>query len=90
ERQLGPDHPDTLTAVHNIAALHERQGKHDEAEMLYKRALTGRETSLGIHHPGTVTTMKYLAGVYDAQGRDGEANDLRARAEEAEKVRSSK
>ncbi|KZP24461.1 TPR-like protein [Athelia psychrophila] len=90
EQQLGPDHPETLMTVHNIAVLYENQGKYDEAETLYQRALAGRETSLGIHHPDTIRTMRCLADVYDAQGRDDEANTLRVRAEEADKVRSSK
>ncbi|KZP05320.1 hypothetical protein FIBSPDRAFT_1054157 [Athelia psychrophila] len=90
EQQLGPDHPETLMTVHNIAVLYENQGKYAEAEALYQRALAGRETSLGIHHPDTIRTMRCLADVYDAQGRDDEANTLRVRAEEADKVRSSK
>jgi len=31
ESQLGPQHPDTLTSVHNLAVLLQKQGKLEEA-----------------------------------------------------------
>ena len=36
ERVLGPDHPDTLTAIHNMAVLLYKQGRLSEAEPLYR------------------------------------------------------
>ena len=39
ERWLGPDHPDTLTSVSNLASLFRNQGRYEEAEPLFKRAL---------------------------------------------------
>ena len=45
--RTGPTHPDTLTSVNNLAGLLQAQGKLDEAEPLYRRALAGREETLG-------------------------------------------
>jgi hypothetical protein len=38
ERVLGPEHPDTLVSVNNLAELYRRQGRYTEAEPLYQRA----------------------------------------------------
>ena len=37
ERVLGPEHPDTLSSVNNLAGLYARQGRYAEAEVLYQR-----------------------------------------------------
>ena len=51
EKQLGPDHPDTLRTVHGLAIVYDHQGRYTEAEQLYGRALTGSERQLGPEHP---------------------------------------
>ncbi|KZP33500.1 TPR-like protein [Athelia psychrophila] len=89
-QQLGADHPDTLGTVSNLALLYHQQGKYDEAEPLYQRARAGFGQRLGAGHPNTLTVVSHLACMYDEQGRAGEAKNLRARAEEVEKVQSSK
>src|SRR5262245_45487860 len=38
EKALGPEHPDTLLSVNNLAALYQAQGRYSEAEPLLKRA----------------------------------------------------
>ena len=65
ERVLGPDHPDTLISVNNLAFLYESTGRYGEAEPLYQRALTARERVLGPEHPDTLTSVNnpaYLLG----------------------------
>lgn len=42
EQRLGPDHPSTLTAYNNMAALLQAQGKLAEAENLYRQNLQVR------------------------------------------------
>ncbi|HHH48901.1 MAG TPA: tetratricopeptide repeat protein, partial [Gammaproteobacteria bacterium] len=37
ERNLGPEHPDMLNSVNNLAFLYNSQGRHGEAEPLYER-----------------------------------------------------
>ena len=42
ERVLGPDHPDTLVSLNNLAVLLQAQGKLEEAEPLYRCEGCGR------------------------------------------------
>ncbi|MEZ5578736.1 MAG: tetratricopeptide repeat protein [Candidatus Competibacteraceae bacterium] len=41
EKVLGPEHPDTLSSVNNLAGLYQSQGRYGEAEPLYQRVLAG-------------------------------------------------
>ncbi len=52
---LGPDHPDTVQSLNNLAFLYDSQGKYEQAEPLYQRALAIREKRLGPEHPDTTT-----------------------------------
>ena len=56
------------------------QGRYEEAEPLYKRALEIRERVLGPDHPDTATSLNNLAILYDNQGRYEEAEPLYKRA----------
>lgn len=57
EKVLGPEHPNTLSSVNNLAALYESQGRYGEAEPLHRRALAGREKALGLEHPDTLSVQ---------------------------------
>jgi hypothetical protein len=39
EKVLGPEHPDTLTSINNLAIVLRIQGKYEEAEVVGRRAL---------------------------------------------------
>ncbi len=78
--QLGPEHPDTLASVNNLAILYQAQGRYGEAEPLFQRALGAREKVLGPEHPNTLISINNLALIYQAQGRYGEAEPLYQRA----------
>ena len=39
EHELGVSHPDTATAINNLAYLYRDRGRYDEAEPLYLQAL---------------------------------------------------
>jgi tetratricopeptide (TPR) repeat protein len=71
--QLGPEHHDTGTSLHNLAGLYEQQGKYEEAEPLYERALAISERQLGPEHPSTAASLNNLAILYERQGRYEEA-----------------
>ena len=45
------------------------QGRLEQAEPLYLRALEGRESTLGKDHPDTLISVCNLAGLYQDQGR---------------------
>ncbi|APZ54423.1 Tetratricopeptide repeat-containing protein [Salipiger abyssi] len=80
---MGPEHPDTLTSVNNLAVLYRSTGRYGEAEPLYRRALEARERVLGPEHPDTLRSVNNLAALYENTGRYGEAEPLFRRALEA-------
>ncbi len=51
QRQLGPDHPDTLTSQNNLASAYQDAGRVAEAIQLYELNLAERERLLGVDHP---------------------------------------
>jgi len=80
ERVRGPEDPDTLAALNNVAALKVQAGAHAEAEPLYRRVLAARERLLGPGHPRLATTLNNLAELHYQQGRYAEAEPLYRRA----------
>ena len=80
EKALGPDHPSVSTTLNNLAGLLESQGKYEEAEPLYRRALKIYEKALGPDHPSVATTLNNLATLYKSQGKYEEAEPLYRRA----------
>jgi hypothetical protein len=54
-RVLGPDHPDTLYSMSNLASVYRRQGKYAQAEALHSQTLEVRRRVLGAEHPDAKT-----------------------------------
>jgi tetratricopeptide (TPR) repeat protein len=73
ERTLGPDHPDTLIALDNLAVAYRDAGRHPEALALLERLRDARTAKVGPDHPLTLTTLNNLAVAYRDAGRDPEA-----------------
>ncbi|KAF2818319.1 TPR-like protein [Ophiobolus disseminans] len=73
---LGPEHPDTLTSMRNLAEVLDRQGKYEEAEAISRQTLARREKVLGPAHPDTLTSMNNLAQVLKSQGKYKEAETM--------------
>ena len=75
---LGPEHPSTLTTMHNLAGVLRHQGEYDQARELYEQVLEveQRPEVLGPEHPSTLTTMHNLAGVLRHQGEYDQAREL--------------
>ena len=67
ERQLGPDHPDTVGYLANVALLYHTQGQYAEAEPLLKRSLAIFEKTLGPDHPNTKRCRENLSKLHDDQ-----------------------
>ena len=61
--------PRLVASLNKLAQLYYAQGKFNQAEPLYKRALEISEMILGPDHPDLATTLSNLAAVYDAQGK---------------------
>jgi hypothetical protein len=60
-RVLGPEHPDTLTSMSNLASTYRNQGRWKEAESLGVQVMERRKRVLGLEHPSTLTSMANLA-----------------------------
>jgi tetratricopeptide (TPR) repeat protein len=67
--KLGPDHPDTLTSMNNLALGYRDAGQLDKALPLYEETLKLRKAKLGPDHPHTLTSMGNLALGYQAAGQ---------------------
>ena len=77
---LGPDHPDTLSAMGSLAFTYQAQGNHEKAAALGEEVLRKRETILGPDHPDTLSAMHNLANTYQAQGKYEKAAALQEEA----------
>ena len=80
ESVLGPNHPDTVIALTNLAYAYWRLGRHSEALPLEQRALEIAEAALGPSHPDTARRLDNLAVTYCELGRPDEALPLQQRA----------
>ncbi|KXJ89485.1 P-loop containing nucleoside triphosphate hydrolase protein [Microdochium bolleyi] len=84
---LGPDHPDTLDSMSNLASTYWSQGRWEEAEKLDIEVIETRKTKLGASHPNTLTCMNNLAATYWNQGRWDEAEKLEVEVMETSKTK---
>jgi tetratricopeptide (TPR) repeat protein/tRNA A-37 threonylcarbamoyl transferase component Bud32 len=67
--RFGPDHPDTLASLDNVAVCYYLDGKYDVARPLYEDVVARRKVALGPDHPDTLRSMSNLADCYRALGR---------------------
>jgi non-specific serine/threonine protein kinase/serine/threonine-protein kinase len=75
-RVLGPQNPDTLTSMNQLAWALQEQGHYLEAEKLDREVLDIRRRVLGPEHPSTLASMSHLAIDLDNVGRYPEAEEL--------------
>ncbi|NCO57361.1 MAG: tetratricopeptide repeat protein [Deltaproteobacteria bacterium] len=80
EKNVGPNHPDVVQSLNNLAALYRAQGQHAQAEPLSRRSLAIDEKALGPDHPDVATSFENLAALYRATRRTVEAERLEERA----------
>ena len=87
EAKLGPEHPDTLTSMNNLAVASQDAGKLDLALPLFEETLKLRKAKLGPGHSNTLSSMNNLALAYQDAGK----LDLAVRLfEETLKLRKAK
>ena len=72
-RVFGPDHPDTLTALADLAAAYQQAGRLDEAISLREEVLADWRRVFGPDHPDTLAAFGHLAAAYHRAGRMHEA-----------------
>lgn len=73
-RQLGADHPDTLTAMSGVALLLSDREKFAEASTLYKQIVEASSRTLGAEDLTTLRYRYFLADSYRESGRLDEAD----------------
>jgi tetratricopeptide (TPR) repeat protein len=59
--KLGPDHPDTLKSMNDLAYSYYTVGRHPEAMTLLEETLKLRKDKLGANHPDTADTIYSIA-----------------------------
>lgn len=73
EKVLGCDHPETLTAAHNLSLILEAQRKFTDAEELFRSTIDARQRVFGKNHPATCSTAYCLGDMLRKLGRKAEA-----------------
>jgi tetratricopeptide (TPR) repeat protein len=71
--KLGPDHPDTLVSMYDLANCYEALGRQGEALKLHEETLALRRAKLGPDHPDTLLSMCGVAESLVAVHRGAEA-----------------
>eukprot|EP00913_Durusdinium_trenchii_P006675 g6272.t1 len=71
-RALGPNHPDTLHCLNNLALCLAEQDKLSQAEQLLRRTVAGMEVVLAPTHPRPIQALSNLACCLAEQGQTGE------------------
>jgi serine/threonine protein kinase len=75
-RDRGPEHADTLAALHDLGALLWDQGRPAEAEPLFRQGLETKCRALGPDHAETRFARRALAALLRDQGKAAEAEGL--------------
>ncbi|GHP00819.1 hypothetical protein KSF_108660 [Reticulibacter mediterranei] len=77
EQTLPSDHLDIALSLNNLAFLYYLwEGKSEQAESLFQRAIPIFERSIGLEHPRTAHCLSNLALLYASQGRYEESERL--------------
>jgi len=84
-RVLGPDNPDTLASMNDLAETIRWQGRFPEAEKLYREAWEGRQRVLGPDHPATIVSMNGVGLVLTDENRYTQAEKLLGQVLETER-----
>jgi serine/threonine protein kinase len=86
-KELGPDHPETLTSMYNLAGDYASLDLHADALRLRERTLALRKARLGPDHPDTLRSMSALASSWNDLGRHADALELHAETLARQKAR---
>ena len=69
ERQVGKEHPRSVTSLINLAQLYSKMGDYEKAEPLYLEANTTWGKLMGKEHPSYALNLNNLATLYLQMGR---------------------
>ncbi len=73
ERTLGPDHPETIATLEDLARIHVERHHHAEAAPLLERLVAVGESRLGRTSPAFDQRLELLATTYASEHRDADA-----------------
>jgi serine/threonine protein kinase len=76
ERILGPNNPETLTSLDNLANTLADEGHYADAEKLERQILDSRRRILGSKNPDTLGSMNNLAATLTQEGKFSDAEKL--------------
>jgi tetratricopeptide (TPR) repeat protein len=85
--KLGPDHPDTLQSMNDLAGAYSDSGQLAKALPLYEAALEKQKAKLGPDHPDTLATLNNLALAYKQNGQIAKAVPLYEETLEKQKAK---
>ncbi|CAN9242765.1 unnamed protein product [Alternaria alternata] len=83
EEALGVGHSSTLNTVNNLGSLYADQGKLDEAEKMYERALRGYEALSTVRvqqYLPALNTVQNMGDLYPKQAESAKARAMYTRA----------
>ncbi len=80
EKELGPNHPDTITAVGNVGYIMQALGRLEEAGPYFEAAVERMEKLRGASHPDLAPHLNNLAMLRVDQGRPRDGQPLYERA----------
>jgi tetratricopeptide (TPR) repeat protein len=75
-RELGDEHPDTLSTIAALGAALNKLGEFKQALDYGEEALDARRRMLGNDHPDTLSSMNDVGNQLATQGRPGDAEPL--------------
>jgi serine/threonine protein kinase/tetratricopeptide (TPR) repeat protein len=84
-RVLGPEHPDTLSAMNNLGSAYHKLAKFKQAETLLTQAMQIGKRVLGPENSLTLEIMDHLAGVYQDEDKTELAEKLMVQIVETQK-----
>jgi tetratricopeptide (TPR) repeat protein len=87
---MSPDQADLAPHLEGLAAALRAQGKYDQAEPLYQRALAITEKNLGADNLNTAALLEKYAGLLKDMKKPAEAKALLDRAETIRKQNSTR
>src|SRR5205814_172807 len=93
EKALQPETIPALNTVSNLARLYREQGKTNEAEKMFQRAIMGRKKALGSDHPDIlkeVNELNKLRLVVEVKVNDGQQSRRRDRLKSLLRLKSSR
>jgi hypothetical protein len=85
KRELGDEHPHTLSSIAHLASTYRDQGRWGKAEELQTQVMQARKRVLGDEHLHTLSSIAHLASTYWHQGQWDKAEGLQAQVTETTK-----